>query len=170
MFNISGDWWKVLSAGLEMQSTRQRSKADYRAGKFRAERLEENAEAARAAGIREAAGHRKTGRVAMSDAVAAFAGQGSVTDPVLLAKIKKQADYNSLATLFETSSRVQDLKEQAMHARYSAGRTHAANLFEAGTTMLTSTLPVVHSGVETFGEWLKSNSNTKLSAQEIRGV
>ena len=93
--------------------------------KFNSERqarqMRENAKMARASAGREAQEIQYQGRVTQSDAIAAMAAQGGVTDPTILANIKKRVDYNALQAIFQGERTAGGMEAQA-RATEGAGK------------------------------------------------
>jgi hypothetical protein len=158
MLPITGDMWSLLSSSLELQGAKRSSTAGRNAGYFEAEQMLDNAKARLATGSREASEVRYRGRISESDAVAAMAGQGGETDPVLLAKIREKTSYNALAALFDAEVDSNKIKDKAALTRYQAAAGHSANMFSAGTTFLSKSMPLFESGAQSFSKWMDSRN------------
>lgn len=151
MFNIAGDILKSINSKLQFDAARAGGKANVRAADFEAEQMLDNAKARLARGSREARLYGREGSIAISDATAAMAGQGSVTDPVILAKLKARSDKNAMASLFEADTDASNLRVRAARIRYDA-RTGYSNLLSAAQTNLLS------SSIDSFSSFMKNKN------------
>lgn len=153
--SISSDALNVGSSLFEYSASKGAASANKAAGIFEADRLLKNAKARMAKGTREAGRLRYQGSIMESDAVAAMGGQGGVTDPVLLAKIRERSNYNSLAALFEASSESSDLTQQSINTRFAAKSGAAGQMMNAGATLFNANKELAG---KTFGEYMKKKS------------
>lgn len=158
MFNITSDQLKLGSTLLTAKAVRQSSKAAMIAGGFTADRLLSNARAAEAKAQREAKLFYEKGDTMVSDAIAAMATQGAAIDPTILAKIKAKMSTNAMNALFEGRARSEDLTQQAIDTRYSAGMGRAASLYKSSISMLTANTSIIKQGANSFAEWMKNNN------------
>ena len=163
---ISGDWLKVIQGGLEYSSGRQKAKAGRYSSGLEADRLLENAKARMAKGTRVARQERQSGDAMESDAIAAMAGQGSATDPVMIAKIKAKTNYNSLAALLQGQTESDDLEQQARDVRTSGELSASANMFAAKTNLLSGAMGVAGGS---FADWMKTKHPTAVNPHKAQG-
>lgn len=150
--NFFGDYSATITAG-------KMSVADASWNRFQAARksrlLLQNAKKRMAQGSKEAGMIQYQGRVVESDAIAAMAGQGGTTDPVMLAKMKQVADYNSLQALFSATSDAGALKREARNVtsqaemQYMRAKTQQKiDRYAATANMITNAMGV---GMSAYG-------------------
>lgn len=105
-------------------------------GKMQAAQYARNATAAFATGTRRAGEIRRQGDVLKSDAAAAMAAGGGVTDDVgaisTFAEIEQVVDYNALSALYEGETRAEDLRFAGKVAK-STSRAKAFSTVLSGT-------------------------------------
>ena len=118
----------------------QKGSAAKAAGKFSARQGVRNAKSSMAEGIRKANEIRRQGDVAKSDAAAAMAASGGVTDDVgaikTLADIEQVTDYNALSAIYEGGQKSDQQRLQAKMDKLSGKQAQTASYFKAAGTML----------------------------------
>lgn len=130
---------------LSMSGTLAEGEAAEEAGKLQASQYAKNAIAAQAEGTRKAGEIRRQGEALKSDAAAAMAAGGGVTDDVgaieTFADIEQAVDYNALAALYEGKSRADTMDFAGRTAKWegkaakSASRTKALGTALSGAGM-----------------------------------
>lgn len=148
MFNISGDLLKSINSKLQFDAARAGGKANVAAADFSADQMLDNAKARLARGSREAKQYGREGKIAVSDAAAIMAGQGSVSDPVIFAKLQVRSNKNAMAALFEADTDASNLRVRAAQTRYDA-RVGYSNMLSAAQTNLLS------SNADSFSNFMK---------------
>lgn len=130
----------MAATALQAGGTLAQGRAQRKAGEYESAQHRQNADAAYAAGTREAHEERRKGRVAASDARAAMAGMGRTTDDPgaihLLSRLGERTEYNALSALYE-GERKQQGHQQAAHASKFESRmaTREANIKALGTVI-----------------------------------
>lgn len=125
--------WTAAAIGLTAGSTvmgimgeRAQGKAAAAAGAYERAQYEREAKSRFARGTRDAYEARQQGRRAVSDARAAMAGSGGVTDDAGMTRmagdIKSRSNYNALSALYDAQTEAQGLRAQGRAADYR-GRT-----------------------------------------------
>ena len=122
----------------------QEGNAASAAGEFSARQNLQNAKQSKAEGIRRAIETRRQGDVLKSDATAAMAAGGGVTDDVgaikTLADIEQVMDYNAMAAIYESDLQSQQQQLQASmdsmagNQRKKASRTRAVGTVMSGAS------------------------------------
>lgn len=110
------------------------------AGKFSSRQGKRNAKASMAEGIRGANEARRQGAQTASDASAAMAGSGGVTDDVgaikTLADIEQVTDYNAAASIYKGDQRAQTQTLQAKMDKLAGKNAKTSSYVKAAGTAL----------------------------------
>ncbi len=128
-----GPW---LNLGLEVapslildhflgESAETQAKLEQSIANFEADQLMDNARARLAAGTRAAYERRRAGRITASNAAAAMGASGGVADDAgaarTLARIDRDAEYNSLSELYQATREARGTEKQARARRFEGG-------------------------------------------------
>lgn len=130
----------VVAAGVTAMGQIQEGNAAEAAGKFSARQNERNAKNTMAEGIRAANETRRQGEQVKSDAAAAMAAGGGVTDDVgaieTLSDIEQITDYNALSAIYQGGVKADQQKMQAQMDRFTGQQRKDASRIKAAGTML----------------------------------
>jgi len=127
-----------ITAGLAIGSTALSMKAQDEETEASAALNRRRAKAAMATGQRKAIEERRRGKAIQSDAVAAMAAGGGVSDDAgaieTLAKIEQVTDYNALSALYEGDSEAEGLRlENRYNKKIAKTKKFATALSGAST-------------------------------------
>jgi hypothetical protein len=143
---------QVGSSLLGKRSSDKAAKAAKAAAKMEAAQLEKRANQEEAQGGREAIEIRRQGLVIQSDAKAAMAASGGVTDDEgavkTLSDIHGVVNYNALAALFTAKETAQQTRDAAKVVRAGGRSTASAYKAEGRATLLRGASAVYSMGKE----------------------
>ena len=149
---VIGVGLQVGSTLLGKRSSDKAAAAAKRAAKIEAAQLEKRANQEEAQGGREAIEIRRQGLVIQSDAKAAMAASGGVTDDVgavkTLSDIHGVTNYNALAALFTAKETAQQTRDAAKAVRAGGRSTASAYKAEGRATLLRGASSVYLTGKE----------------------
>tara|TARA_R110000851_G_scaffold9579_1_gene35531 strand:- start:2663 stop:3094 length:432 start_codon:yes stop_codon:yes gene_type:complete len=132
----------VAGAAIGAMGAIQEGNAAEAAGKFTARQQQRNAKNSMAEGIRKATEIQRMGDRAQSDASAAMAAGGGVTDDVgaikTLSDIQAVTDYNALSAIYEGDLKADTQNMQADMDRMAGKQAQQASRFKAASTVLSA--------------------------------
>lgn len=130
----------AIPTALKAYSSWQQGEWADRAGKFESDQMVAAGTAEYAAATRASYEAAREGKILAENAEAAMAGSGGVTTDEgavrELAEIDRDAQYNSMAALFEGKSKRQDLVRQAVQRRLQGKIDKKTKRYEAIGTLL----------------------------------
>jgi hypothetical protein len=162
IFTNQGSFMTLASTAMKVASSMSQGNAQAAAAAFEADQLERNSIARYAQGTREAQERLREGRIIQSNARAAMAGSGGVTDdPAALetqAEIRNATDYNALAALYNAEVDANAMSNAASARRYEGKLAKQKGMMGALSTVLKSSqtyspTPAPSSGGEYIDQW-----------------
>ena len=132
----------AVSTALSVKSSLDKGKAAEQAGNLKAAQYAKAAKASAAVGTRKSAEIRRQGAGMQSDAAAAMAASGGVTDDAgaiqTMADIEQVTDYNALSAIFEGGTKAQEQQFAGSLSKWEGKEAKRASKREAVSTVISS--------------------------------
>jgi hypothetical protein len=142
MSTVMGNKGAFVGAGASAVSGILEGNMARRSAGMEADQMAQKAKSAFAKGTVDAAEQRRQARVTKSDARAAMAGSGTVTDDAQaisqLAEIEQVGEFNAMSALFGARTEQQSLLRAERMKRYEGESSRTANMFKGLGTVVST--------------------------------